>query len=61
MTVKEIKDKLDEILQAYPFLENSRVKFKPVSYLDEDCLRITSLDINDIEVDKSCNVVINVY
>lgn len=50
MTVKEMKDSLDKMLQDYPFIENSEILLK------SDFNVYTK--INTIEVDKYCRPLI---
>lgn len=50
MTVKEMKDSLDKMLQDYPFIENSEVLLKS----DFDVYTV----IDAIKVDKYCRPLI---
>lgn len=50
MTVKQMKDSLDKMLQDYPFIENSEVLIK------SDFSVYTKID--EMEVDKYCRPLI---
>lgn len=52
MTMQEVKDRIDELNQSYPFMEDSEVLVKT------SVEHTTYLGIDAIEVDKYCRPII---
>lgn len=57
MTMQEVKDRIDELIQSYPFINNSEVLIKTSVNADET----ETSAIESIEVDKYCRPIILIY
>ena len=52
MTIQEVKDRIDELIQSYPFIEYSEVLVKT------SIEQTNYVEIKAIEVDKYCRPII---